>query len=138
MMNATLDVYLDFLRIPFSYYQAVANETEAAMQRSRPFAQHETQQAIKAVANACAANTQVVTITSQQPFKVSPNNLFKVTFASVGIISDVGMEAFRQTLIGLLPDALREDVQKMEIAPGIVIGLVVDHIEALLDALPDE
>lgn len=52
VMNAMLDVYLDFLRIPFSYYQAVANTTEAVIERSTSFAQHETQKAIKTVATA--------------------------------------------------------------------------------------
>jgi hypothetical protein len=46
------------------------------------------------------------------------------------------MEAFRHTLITVVPDALAGDIEKLDLASGIVIGLVVDHIEALLDALP--
>lgn len=96
-----------------------------------------TQQAIKAVAIACAATTTFVKILTFKPFKVSPNNLFKLTFKSVGIISDAQIEAFRHTLIALLPDSLMADLQKMGLSPEIVIGLVVDHVEALLDARPD-
>jgi hypothetical protein len=52
LMQATLEVYLDFLRLPFSSYQALANATEAAMQRSRPLAHQKTQQAMEAGATA--------------------------------------------------------------------------------------
>ena len=73
VMNATLDVYLDFLRIPFSYYQAVANATEAAMQRSTQFAQHETQQAIKAVATA-SQREQAQLWTFEHPLQEAENH----------------------------------------------------------------
>jgi len=69
VMNATLDVYLDFLRIPFSYYQAVANAT----QQSRPFAQHETQQAIKAVATA-SQREQAQLWTFEHPLQEAEND----------------------------------------------------------------
>ncbi len=97
-----------------------------------------TEKAAKSVAIACAASTTFVKIITVNPFVVSPNNLFEMTFNAVGIISDAQMEAFRHTLITILPTALLGDLEKMALAPGIVIGLVVDHIEALLDALPDE
>jgi hypothetical protein len=77
-----------------------------------------------------------VKIITFKPFVVSPNDLFKMTFSSVGLISDAQMEAFRHTLITVVPDALAGDIEKLDLASGIVIGLVVDHIEALLDALP--
>jgi hypothetical protein len=95
-----------------------------------------TQQAAKAVAISCAASTTFVKIISFNPFVISPNNLFKMTFSSVGLISDAQMEAFRHTLITVLPDALLGDIEKLDLAPGIVTGLVVNHVEALLDALP--
>jgi hypothetical protein len=97
-----------------------------------------TQKAAKSVAIACAATTTFVKVLSFKPFKVSPNNLFKLTFDSIGITSDAQIEAFRQTLITLLPDELLKDLEKMDLSPGIIIGLVVDHVEALLDALPDD
>lgn len=96
-----------------------------------------TQQAIKAVAIACASSTSFVKIITFKPFNVSPNNLFQLTFVSVGIISDAQMEAFRHTLITLLPTELMADLQGMDLSPGMVIGLLVDFVEALLDALPD-
>jgi hypothetical protein len=96
-----------------------------------------TQKAAKAVAIACAASTTFVKVISLKPFVLSPNDLFELTFSSVGIISDAQMEAFRHTLVTILPEVLIGDLEKMDLAPGIVIGLVVDHIEALLDALPD-
>ncbi|HET9530733.1 MAG TPA: hypothetical protein VFQ92_10295 [Blastocatellia bacterium] len=101
-------------------------------------AESNTQKAIKAVAIACAATTTFVKIIGHKPFKVSPNNLFKLSFSSVGIVSDAQLEAFRQTLISILPDELRGDLQRMDLSPGIIIGLVVDHVEALLDALSVE
>jgi hypothetical protein len=73
VMKVTLDVYLDFLRIPFSYYQAVANATEAAMQRSRQFAHHETQQAIKAVATA-SQREQAQLWTFEHPLQEAESN----------------------------------------------------------------
>lgn len=100
-------------------------------------AQSPLQRASKAVAIACASTTTFVKIISFSPFKVSPNNLMKLRFKEVGIISDAQMEAFRQTLIHLLPDELMGDLQKMELSPEIIIRLVVDHVTALLMALPD-
>jgi hypothetical protein len=90
------------------------------------------QRASKAVATACAATTTFVKIISIQPFDVSPDNLFLLTFSAIGIASDAQMEAFRHTLIALLPESLMGDLQKMDLAPGIVIRLVVNHVEALL------
>jgi hypothetical protein len=52
LMSATLDVYMNFLRIPFSYYQVVVNVTEAASQRAIQAAQHTTRQAIEATGTA--------------------------------------------------------------------------------------
>lgn len=101
-------------------------------------AESPTQQATKAVAIACATTTTFVKVLSFKPFKISPNNLFKLAFNAVGIISDAQIEAFRHTLITVLPDELMGDLQKMDLAPDLVIGLVVDHVEALLDALPDD
>jgi len=71
--NAMLDVYLDFLRIPFSYYQALANATQAAMQLSRPFAQRETQQAIKAVATT-SQREQAQLWTFEHPLQEAENH----------------------------------------------------------------
>ena len=48
LMNATLDVYLNFLRIPFAYYQEGVHATQRAIQ----FAHHATQQAIEAAGTA--------------------------------------------------------------------------------------
>ena len=99
-------------------------------------AESPSQKAAKAVAISCAASTTFVKIITFKPFVVSPNDLFKLTFSSVGLISDAQMEAFRHTLITVLPDALAGDIEKLDLAAGIIIGLVVDHVEALLDALP--
>jgi len=98
-------------------------------------AESPSQKAAKAVAISCAAATTFVKIITFKPFVVSPNNLFKLSFSSVGLFSDAQLEAFRHTLITVAPDALAGDIEKLDLAPGIVIGLVVDHIEALLDAL---
>jgi|SRR5262252_10081160 len=99
-------------------------------------AESPSQKAAKAVAIACAASTTFVKVIKFKPFVVSPNDLFKLSFSSVGLTSNAQLEAFRQTLIAVLPDELTGDIEKLDLASGIVIGLVVDHIEALLDALP--
>ena len=90
------------------------------------------QKASKAVAIACAATTTFVKILSLKPFKLSPNNLFKLRFKEVGVLDKTQIEAFRQTLVALLPEELRTDVEKMDLSAEIIIGLVVDHVEALL------
>ena len=95
-----------------------------------------TEKAAKAVAIACAASTTFVKIVKMSPFVVAPNDLFKKTFSSVGITSDAQLEAFRHTLIEILPNSMLGDLLAMDLGHGIEIGLVVDHIEALLDALP--
>ncbi|GAC1403997.1 MAG: hypothetical protein NVSMB49_22110 [Ktedonobacteraceae bacterium] len=48
LMNATLDVYLDFLRLPFSSYQTVVNTIEGATQRTLQFTHYMAQQTIEA------------------------------------------------------------------------------------------
>lgn len=48
LMNATLNVYLDFLRIPFVYYPEVLKATETATQQAIQFAQHARQKTIEA------------------------------------------------------------------------------------------
>jgi hypothetical protein len=52
MINATLDVYLDFLRLPFSYYQAVMHATAAEAQQAIRLAHHVPQQTFAAVGTA--------------------------------------------------------------------------------------
>ena len=88
--------------------------------------------AIEAVAVACAATTTFVKIPSFDPFEISPDNLLTLSFKEVGIISDAQMSAFRQALIRLLPNALLADLEKMPLAADIKVGLVVNHVEALL------
>jgi hypothetical protein len=73
LMNATLDVYLNFLRVPFSYYQAVVNATGAVTQRSIQFAQHATQQTIEADGTA-SQREQAQLWTFEQPLQEAENH----------------------------------------------------------------
>ena len=73
LMNATLDVYLNFLRVPFSYYQAVVNATGAVTQRSIPLAQHATQQTIEA-AGTTSQGEQAQLWTFEQPLQEAENH----------------------------------------------------------------
>lgn len=99
-------------------------------------AESASQKAAKAVAIACATSTTFVKVITFKPFAVPPDDLFKMSFSSIGVTSNAQIEAFRHTLIAVLPDTLTGAIEKLDLAPGIVIGLVVDHVEALLDALP--
>ena len=73
LMNATLDVYLNFLRVPFSYYQAVVNATGAVTQRSIQVAQHATQQTIEADGTA-SQREQAQLWTFEQPLQEAENH----------------------------------------------------------------
>jgi len=73
LMNATLDVYLNFLRVPFSYYQAVVNATGAVTQRSIQFAQHATQQTIGA-AGTDSQREQAQIWTFEHPLQEAENH----------------------------------------------------------------
>ena len=73
LMNATLDVYLNFLRVPFSYYQAVVNATGAVTQRSIQFAQHATQQTIEAAGTA-SQREQAQIWTFEHPLQEAENH----------------------------------------------------------------
>jgi hypothetical protein len=90
------------------------------------------QQAARSVGTACAINTTFVKVLSINPFAISPDNLFFLTFKSIGIISDAALSSFLQTLSTLLPPELSQDINGLDLAPDVVIGLVVNHVEALL------
>src|SRR6266516_636722 len=73
LVNATLDVYLNFLRIPFSYYQVVVNGPGPAMQRAIEFAQHATQEAIEAAGTA-TQREQAQLWTFEHPLQEAENH----------------------------------------------------------------
>jgi hypothetical protein len=89
-------------------------------------------QAARTVGTACAINSNFVKVISTQPFKVVPDNLFLLTFKNIGLIDDAQLAVFKKTLSELLPDALTQPILSLELNSGIVIGLVVDHVENLL------
>ncbi|SRR6266571_1519721 len=91
----------------------------------------------KSVASACATTAgNVVKIISLNPLSVDPAGLFELAFRDISIISDAQVEAFKATLITLLPRALQGDIRAMDVAPDTTIGLVVNLVEDLLQALP--
>ena len=88
--------------------------------------------AARTVASACAINTTFVKVTSLEPLETAPKNLFQTSFKAIGLVSEAQLAAFLATLSTLLPDKLRTDIVSMPISPDIQIGLVMDHVEALL------
>jgi len=88
--------------------------------------------AARTVASACAINTTFVKIISTDPLQTAPKNLFLIPFKAIGVIGQPNLAAFLATLSGLLPIQLRQDIVSMPINADVQIGLVVDHVEALL------
>ena len=88
--------------------------------------------AIKSVGSACAMSTSFVKIVSFDPFKVSPENLFAFRFKAIGLTSAEQLAVFKTTLASLVPTQLGPDIQSMPIDPDTQIGLVANHVEALL------
>ena len=89
----------------------------------------------KTVAIACAATTQFVKVDGLNDLSVKPAKLFELRFKEVGIINDAQIQAFKQALIHILPNQLVGGVERMEVSPDIVIGLVVNLVEDLLQSL---
>ena len=89
------------------------------------------ERAVRAVASACAMNSNFVTVISD-PFEVTPNNLAFLTFKNIGLVSDAQIAVYLKTLSHLLPTQLSESILNMNLNPGVIIGLVVNHVEALL------
>lgn len=85
----------------------------------------------RAVAVACATTTNFVKIISLSPLELTPSGLGDLTFKQIGLFDDAQMEAFRATLIQFLPN-LSDDLINMPLSTGILIVLVVNHVEALL------
>ena len=90
------------------------------------------ERAVRAVATACAINSTFVRVINSDPFEVTPNNLAFLTFKNIGLISDAQIAVYKRTLSELLPAQLSESILSMDLNPGVVIGLVVNHVEALL------
>jgi hypothetical protein len=90
------------------------------------------ERAAEAVAIACATATTFVKILDFENFTVSPDNLLELQFKEVGIDDDSKITIFRQALIKILPDKLMGDLQKMDLSPGVVIKLAMNHVEALI------
>lgn len=88
--------------------------------------------AARTVASACAINSTFVKVVSIDPLQTVPDTLFLESFSAVGMGSEPQLAAFLATLSTLLPDQLRTDIVSMPISPDVKIGLVVNHVEALL------
>jgi len=50
----------------------------------------------------------------------------------VGIIDDAHIAVFRISLLSLVPDKVKSGVQSMQLNPSLMIGLVVNHLDALV------
>ncbi len=85
-----------------------------------------------AVASAAAIASNFVKIVSAAPLRTIPENLFLCTFKTVGIIDDAHIAVFRTALLSLVPDTVKSGVQSMQLNPSLMIGLVVNHLDALI------
>jgi hypothetical protein len=88
--------------------------------------------ASKLVASACAINSTFVQVPSLSPLKIIPDNLFLLRFKAIGLTSEPQLNNFLVTLASLVPDPLSADVMSMPVNSDVQIGLVVNHVEALL------
>lgn len=85
-----------------------------------------------AVASACAISSTFVKVVSTDPLTTLPSNLFLLAFKAVGIIDDAHIAIFRASLVSLLPDKVKAGAQAMPLNPDLMIGLVVNHVDALI------
>ena len=99
-------------------------------------AESNRQKAGIAVAIACATTSTLVKVIKLKPLTTAPPNLFELTFEQVGINDDTRVRIFRQTLIQLLPQII-DGLSDMDLSPKVIIGLVVDLVEALLQQHTD-
>lgn len=90
------------------------------------------QRAARTVGTACAINSTFVRVIRTDPFEVSPDNLFMLTFKNIGLVSDAQIAVFLKTLSELLPELPPQSILSIDLNPNVAIGLVVNHIEALL------
>jgi hypothetical protein len=90
------------------------------------------QRAARTVSTACAINSTFVKVISVDPFRVTPDNVFQLTFKNIGLVSDAQLAIFLKTLSDLLPELPPQSILSIGLNPSVVIGLVVDHVEALL------
>ena len=90
------------------------------------------QRAARTVGTACAINSTFVKVIRTDPFEVSPDNLFMLTFKNIGLVSDAQLAVFLRTLSELLPELPPQTILSIDLNPSVAIGLVVNHVEALL------
>jgi hypothetical protein len=90
------------------------------------------QRAARTVGTACAVNSNFVKVISVDPFEVSPDNLFMLAFKNIGLVSDAQLDVFLKTLSELLQELPSQTILSIDLNPSVAIGLVVNHIEALL------
>lgn len=88
--------------------------------------------ASKFVASACAITSTFVKVPSLSPLQIIPDNLFLLHFKAIGLTGEPQLSNFLVTLASLVPDQLSADVMSTPINADVQIGLVVNHIEALL------
>lgn len=86
--------------------------------------------ASKAVATACAHVSNLVTISSFNPLEVKPDNLFLLSLSKIGV-SDTG--TFLASLSEVFPQ-FASKFQEMTLTVDTTLALVVNFLEALLDA----
>lgn len=90
--------------------------------------------AVKSVIFACATMTQLVRITSLNPFIVSPSDLGELTFQRVGILDT---ELFKQVLVNKslpsgVPNKMKEAILRLNLNPSVQIGLVINTVFTIL------
>ena len=82
----------------------------------------------RVVAIACATASNFVVITSLDPLKATPDNLFLLSFSQIGL-KDTG--TFLATLIHQVPQ-FQTQLTEMTLSVDTQIGLVVNFVAALI------
>jgi hypothetical protein len=93
LMRASLNTYINFLRIPFSFYQLEANVVEAAAQQARQLTEQATQQASEAATEQVRRLTEQVT---QQATATATQQVRQLTEHAIRQASEAATDQVKQ------------------------------------------
>ncbi len=103
LMSTTLNAYMSFLRIPFSFYQMEVNATEAATQEGKRLATHVTQQATEAATQQVKQLTreaalQATEAATQQAKQLTEYVIQQATEAATQQVKELATQATQQAI----------------------------------------
>jgi hypothetical protein len=102
LMRTSLNAYMNFLRIPFSFFQLEANVARAAAQQARQLTEQATQRATAAATEQVRQLTEQVTqqataTATQQVRQLTEHAIQQATEAAIDQIKQVAQQAAQQT-----------------------------------------